>query len=297
MTARAEPVRLLHVAGLHGTGSTILANILGEIDGWFAVGELAYLWQAVQRRDPCGCGKSILECDVWARTLGSLFSDPAEAVERLRPDPAWVDLARLPSLLAQERRHDEHLARYRTTLGDLLRALRDTTGARVLVETSKHPPFGRILARTPVLEASVLHLVRDPRASAYAWLRVTPSRLRTLVAGAMWTTWHGAIPPLWASHPYLAVRYEDFVAAPRQAIHRIAAFAGEPDPVLPFVDEHTVRLRPNHMPAGNRNRLRAGLIDVSAHDEWRSSLSRGRAAATVLVAAPLLGRWGYRARG
>ena len=62
---------------------------------------------------------------------------------------------------------------------------------------------------------------------------------------------------------------------------------------MPFVDDRTVRLRQNHMAAGNRNRLRTGLVSIAAHDEWRASLSPGRAAATLITAAPLLHRWGY----
>lgn len=293
-TAPADPVKLLHVAGLHGTGSTILANILGELDGFFNAGELAYLWQALDRPELCGCGRPVPECDVWSSILGSVFLSTREARARLRPRPAWIDAARLPALALEERRADPDLARYRADLSDVCRAICDVTGARVIIETSKHPPFGRVLARAPGIDASVLHLVRDPRASTHAWLRMTRSPLSPLVVGAMWTTWHAAVPRLWRGAGYLAVRYEDFVTIPRRTVLDILGFLELPASDLPFVDEHTVHLRPNHMPAGNQNRFRSGLVEVTPRDEWRGSLGHARAAATMVMASPLLRRWGYR---
>lgn len=293
MNGRAEPVKLLHVAGLHGTGSTILANILGELDGFFATGELAYLWKALELPYLCGCGRRVPDCELWTRILARVFAGPREAVKRLRPKRQWVDAARLPVLLLEERRGDPDLARYRATLADLSRAIRDVTGARLVVEISKHPPFGRVLARAPGIDASVVHLVRDPRASAHAWERVTRSPLRPLLVGATWSTWHALVPRLWRGAPYIPVRYEDFVAQPRRTILDVLDLLGLQAPELPFVDEHTVRLGPNHMPAGNRNRLRSGLVEIAPHDEWRDSLGRARAAATVATASPLLHRWGY----
>ena len=36
---------VLYIAGTGRSGSTVLANILGEVDGVFAAGEVRYLWQ------------------------------------------------------------------------------------------------------------------------------------------------------------------------------------------------------------------------------------------------------------
>jgi hypothetical protein len=164
------------------------------------------------------------------------------------------------------------------------------------VDSSKHPPFGRVLAGAPGVDASVVHLVRDPRASTHAWSRVTRSPVRPALVGATWTTWHAAIPRLWQGARYQPVRYEDFVRAPRDVVLDILALLDEPVGALPFVDDHTVRLGQNHMPAGNRNRFRTGLVEIADHDEWQTSLSAGRAAATLITAAPLLRRWGYGPR-
>jgi hypothetical protein len=292
-----EPVKVLHIAGLHGTGSTILANILGQTEGVFNAGELAYLSQALERHDLCGCGRPVPECELWGRILGSVFSSPEEAVARLRPKPSWIDVARLPVLAVAERSAEPALERYRDTLVELLAAIRAETGARLVVETSKHPPFGRVLVDIPGVATHVVHLVRDPRATTYAWLRRSRSPLQSAIVGAMWTTWHATIPRLSRDAPYLAIRYEDFARTPRQVVREILAFAGEPQGADPFIDARTVRLSENHMPVGNRNRFRTGHVEITAHDEWRTSLGAGPATATTITAAPLLRRWGYGFRG
>lgn len=293
-----QDVKVLHIAGLHGTGSTILANVLGALDGFFAAGELAYLWQALERREVCTCGRELRQCDVWRRALDSVFATPAEAIAGLRPEASWVNASNLPLLALQERRGDRQLERYRTLLADVCRAIRATTGARVIVEASKHPPYGRVLARIPGVKSYVVHLVRDPRASACSWTRARGLAARPAVVGGIWTTWHWTIPRLWSDQRknYLALRYEDFVRAPRRAVLDILALVEEPNGELPFVDEHTVRLGPSHMANGNPTRFRTGIVELRDHNEWRGRLSARQAWATTATTWPLLRRWGYPLR-
>src|SRR5580704_12095604 len=61
---------VLYIAGTGRSGSTLLANILGEVDGVFAAGEVRYLWQrGLTERRLCGCGVPVRECPVWSRVL------------------------------------------------------------------------------------------------------------------------------------------------------------------------------------------------------------------------------------
>ena len=39
----AKPVKVLYVAGLGRSGSTILANTLGQVEGFFSGGELNFI--------------------------------------------------------------------------------------------------------------------------------------------------------------------------------------------------------------------------------------------------------------
>src|SRR5881396_2114452 len=66
----AEPVRVLYVMGHGWSGSTILGNLLGELEGFFHAGELRRLWgEALPSGAPCGCGVPIGACPVWSKVL------------------------------------------------------------------------------------------------------------------------------------------------------------------------------------------------------------------------------------
>ena len=61
---------VLYIAGTGRSGSTVLANILGEVDGVFTAGEVRYLWQRGLREGRlCGCGVPVRECPVWGDVL------------------------------------------------------------------------------------------------------------------------------------------------------------------------------------------------------------------------------------
>lgn len=38
-------VKVLYIAGWGRSGSTILDNVLGQVEGFFSGGELSYLWE------------------------------------------------------------------------------------------------------------------------------------------------------------------------------------------------------------------------------------------------------------
>ena len=89
---------------------------------------------------------------------------------------------------------------------------------------------------------------------------------------------------LWRRAPerYLRLRYEDFVARPRDAVARILRLVGEPvapagqesaggngSMAHPFVGEHSVVLRSTHNVWGNPDRFRTGVVELAPDDEWR----------------------------
>ena len=84
------PTTVLYIAGTGRSGSTVLANLLGEVDGFFAAGEVRFLWQRglVENR-LCGCGAPVSECAVWREVFEVAARrgapvDAAAMVRRLR---------------------------------------------------------------------------------------------------------------------------------------------------------------------------------------------------------------------
>ena len=65
--------KVLSILGPGRSGTTILGNILGEVPGFFAAGEVRFVWQRglIERR-PCGCGMPVPDCSVWSAVLRRL---------------------------------------------------------------------------------------------------------------------------------------------------------------------------------------------------------------------------------
>lgn len=311
-------MKVLSIVGPGRSGSTLLAGIIGELPGAVDVGELRWLWQrGVLEGRPCGCGVPPVECPVWSavlvKTLGDLpvlaGGSPADrevfdvvgALGRLggrsvrrrvlraasRPEPGWHDLAQVRAVTA-----------------DLLRALAATTGARVVVDSSKRPVDAAVMAGVSDVDHYVLHLVRDPRAVAFSWGRVkeragpgsAPMARRGPVASAERWAENNLGSELLRRHVprdrWMSLRYEDFVAAPRESADRVQAWLGEPGP-NPVGDDGTVELSGNHSVAGNPVRFTTGAVTIRADDEWRRAMPGRRQALVTALTLPLLARYGY----
>ena len=292
-------VKVLHIAGLPRTGSTVLANVLGQIDGYFTAGELMGLGQALVEGNLCGCGVPVAECRTWGPILAEAFGGTRTAIERLRDEGSWLRARDLPRLVLKRRRGDADLAAYQQALAALFLAVERQSQARVVVEASKRPTFGWILGSTPRVELYTVHLVRDPRATWDSWVRARQwEHSGPLQMGATWGLWHAAVALDAGRRPgrYLALRYEDFVSDPRGATRSIAAFVGETGGALPFADDHTVRLEATHSVHGNANRFRIGEVPLVSDDGWQTRLDSREKLLTMAASWPVRRRWSYALR-
>ena len=313
----AQETKVLYIAGWGRSGSTIIDNILGEIEGFFSGGEIHYLWERglIEGRK-CGCGLSLSECPVWALVLERLeesnptaLANPAEVVA-WQEDSVRVRHAFGLARTSPERvRPNSSIDSYTRLLGKTYAAMSAVTGARVIVDSSKRPSDGAALHLVPGVSPYFVHLVRDPRAVAYSWRRrkahldsSAPTEMRrhgTADSTLSWIMWNAAIERLRrASDPSNAMllRYEDFVEHPRTAIEAIVRMVGEDQAGLPFENDNTVRQAGNHTISGNPSRFSTGSVALRSDDEWtRSQSLKDRLVATGL-ALPLLHRYGYPLR-
>ena len=314
-SASAEKIKVLYIAGSGRSGSTILANILGQIEGFFPVGEFVYVWKRLVNEGTCSCGTRFGECEVWRpvleRAFGGTKSVDARAMDRVqrtstRPRYIPLTFAKRGEGLLRSRWTEE----YKEALGCLYREVSNVTGSRVIVDSSKLPLYGRVLGEVPGVERYVVHLVRDPRAVAYSWLRKkrsTPAgrglaympQHHPVESSLEWDLCNVAAEGLREDAPgrYLMLRYEDFVEGPRQAVGRILSLVGEEPRSLPFVSERGVELRgPNHNVGGNPNRFRTGPVELRPDTEWTRRMNGGSRRLVTALTLPLLARFGYGAR-
>jgi hypothetical protein len=300
----------VYIGGSGRSGTTLLDRLLGQITGLCAVGEVVHLWRrGVGEGEPCGCGAPFRECGFWSdvgdRAFGGWHAAPAEevlALERAVGRHRYIPLLLSPGTSPH---FDARVARYRDLLGRLYAAIQDAGEGRVIVDSSKSAPHAYVLAGTPGIDLSVLHVVRDSRGVAYSWTKRVPRPevrgstsfmpvYHPARAAAEWTADNLLFQLLGRSRRYGRIRYERLVRDPGPVLRGALRMMGLPDGDLPFVRSDHAILDATHSVSGNPMRFQRGRVDLRVDDEWMGHMP---AAQRVLVSAmtwPLLVGYGYR---
>lgn len=309
LTSYGKKVKVLYVAGNGRSGSTLLDIILGQVSGFFPVGEVRNVWDygLVENR-PCGCSTPLRMCPTWTGIFNHAFPhgesvDPDKVVEwRER----FAQTKRLLPILLRGRQysHNPHtdICDYLATLEKLYHGIAHSTGAKVIVDSSKWPTYAYLLSQIDSIELYVLHLVRDPRACAFSWSRIKetePGKHLDLQgpvqSTSYWVVWNPAIRYLFRRHTgrYMFLRYEDFVVRPRQTIEEVVRFAGENFTASPFISDNEVSVAKTHTVEGNAARFVSGSIKIHADTEWRSRMPLCNKLITTAMTWPFLWKYGY----
>lgn len=306
MSDSSTGTRVLYILASGRTGSTILGNVLGEIEGFFHAGELRRLWShGLMHSRWCGCGVPIAECPFWSRVLSVGFgSVDADQIHRWEQEAMRQRYA-LKFLRPAARAHQSPALRsYIDASGRLYKAMAEVSGASVIVDSSKRAQYGGVLNLIPETDPYWLHLVRDPRAVSYSWQRrkASPGGYKAEMprrTPAM-STWNWYLSNVFGEAVrarmggrYLRVRYEDFVRDPERTLRTIGDFVRTPDVPLPVEREHMVHLGTNHTAGGNPDRLNAGTIELRSDDEWVGKQRPSHRLAVTSMALPMLLRYGY----
>ncbi|NUR75801.1 MAG: sulfotransferase [Thermoleophilia bacterium] len=296
--------KVLYIAGWGRSGSTILDNVLGQVEGFFSAGELLFLWRrGLLEGRLCGCGEPVRACDVWTRVLDRAFPGGVDPQEMLGLEARSARTRHLPLQLAHlEPRGDE----YGRRLGALYGAIESETGCRVIVDSSKSPAYGHVLANVAGLDVRVVHLVRDPRAVAYSWVRKKlqrddPRRVRSMrshgpaMSSLYWNLLNESTRVLWrGSGKHLLVRYEDFVDRPQETVDTIVDFVGEAPAGLPWTTDGELALDRTHTVSGNPSRFDHGTVALRADVEWERSMRARDRRVVDAITLPFRRRYGYR---
>lgn len=309
----ADRVPVLFVAGTGRTGSTIVGNVLASTPGAVSVGEVRHIWtRGLGQNWLCGCGDAFATCKFWDAVLREAFGH-AHRLDLSRLQASDRQLLRLRAgLRALGWVHDPEKIRgnhryYLDATERLYRAIAKVSESEAIVDSSKTPTYGAVLAVLESIDLRVLHLVRDPRAAAYSWLNPKPSpdrgpgevmdRIGVAKSAALWTWWNGLSDGLWAARRDVAtvrIRYENLANYPEQSLRSIR------DKLLPElagrsldVSGDTAQLGITHTVSGNPERLKAGSVTIQADERWRSGLAKHRQALVLVIAGPVMLRYGY----
>lgn len=305
---RRTPV--IFVGGMGRSGSTLVARALGQVPGLVTVGELHYLWdQGVLSDRACSCGERFSSCLFWQQVgdvaMGGWDRREARRLLELRRDVVrnryvpWLGLPALPGSI-QSARDD-----YARAVARVAAAVLTVSGARALVDTSKYPSSGYVMASSADIDLRLIHLVRRSEGVAHSWMKrvVRPDREDSEFArfppartAAEWMAYNGAYDLLrLGGIAGFTVRYEDFVAAPGPTLRSILDHLGKPRARadLEFVTPDGIVLEDHHSIAGNPMKFRTGLEPLRLDDAWREEMPVGARWLVTGLTAPGLLRYGY----
>jgi hypothetical protein len=305
-------VRVLFVGGLGRSGTTLLERILGELPTVCPLGEVVHLWQRDLRNDErCGCGNRFSRCDFWQAVGEHAFGGwqrvdvprvlaLRDAVERTRHIPLLA-AARLPA------RYRALVCEYADYYAAVYRGAAKVSGARVLIDSSKHSALAYCLRWSSGMDLRVIHMVRDSRGVAYSWTK-TVTRPESARPDEMTRYPPGRSALLWNAHnaafgllhrrgvPVRRVRYEALLADPAGTVRQLADFAGVPTGSLDFLTDRSVSLGSCHSAAGNPMRFATGEIPLCRDEAWRTHLPLRQRRLVGALTAPLLSAYGYGRR-
>jgi hypothetical protein len=296
MAAEAR-ARWVYIAGDVRSGSTLLADLLAQPLRAFNAGELGRLWACHERGQLCTCGQPIDECDLWM-----------EVIQRVQEEVGVREYRELSKLAYGRLSHPKMVRSRRLTppasqelvLREVTeRAVEAVTGAAVVIDATK-------MARTLWVAAhldrplTAVHLVRDPRAVAFACmsnsLRDPSQRDRRLGKEPVprstvgWTVRNLACRRVLRSRPSVEayqVRYEDLASQPGAEIERIVGQTMETIDAFASVASGDC-----HSLGGNPRRFAPS--EVKLDDRWRTGMAPGWKALSTVLSAPWLKGFGYR---
>jgi len=304
---------VLFVGGEGRSGSTVLSALLGQHHGFFPVGELHGIWQAVLTNELCSCGQSFRDCPFWTRVGADAFGqwDDVDVSRMLALDTKFTRHRYIHRVVASRvaNRSRDEMEEYVQILTSLYQSVREVSGCQVIVDSSKDPPYAFLLRQSRRLDIRLVHLVRDSRGVAYSWGKTGVARPEyadhPTLAGTFMNTrrpWRSAVE--WdvknllfewlgkTGTPRILVRYESLASAPEHTLRRIVDYAStgkrsnHPEIQSPPGRRH-------HMLGGNRVRFKRGIGPIRLDEEWRRQMQLGRRAVVTAVSAPLLARYGY----
>ena len=327
MTHPQAPVKVLKIAGLGRSGSTILDIALGNHPSIESVGEVGNLmrtgWvsrgslhgiERKKRRVPlCTCGKRLdvlyvgspeEACPFWSEVrrewverTSDLNGEGIEGYPRLQD--AFERQRRWPRLLYEGLLGPSAAFRsYAALTLAFFESIRAVSGKPFVVDSATVPAHAYAFGMVPGMELYVVHLVRDGRGvitsnrktfkkERRAGMWKTVARWISLNLTAEWVC--ASLGP----KKTLRLRYEDFVSDPDAALSRIGSLLGLDLSGVAEAARAGEPMLAGHNVGGNRTKKSGAITLRPDAREWKSDLSAAEQRLAWVSMGWLMRRYGY----
>jgi len=265
------------------------------------VGEVRDVWRdGLIGNETCGCGEKFRECKFWTAVFELAFGgfDTEEAlaaakrINRIKKWPEKLALFRLAWGFPRGRGASDE---YTRPLIKLYTAIRDVSGASVIVDTSKTMRYGALLAATPGLDVKLTNLIRDPRGivvSRFHRARYRDGSQKPFATGyghnrvlrivARWALRNASAAHVLRRDGGVRLIYEDFTKDPAWYLRAMLGDEAAKN-VACAQEKETGREVIQHQIAGNWVRE----LKISDTERWRTELSWFPRVLAGLLSAPL----------
>ena len=304
-------LKVLYIGGYGRSGSTLLDLILGQVDGFFSMGEVRYIWErSFSNNQLCGCGQNFNECEFWIKVKKELFGAEIKAnIDEIISLKYKIDRKRNIPLanfnFLRNREYKKIYKQYSGILSELFAAVHKTSRCEVIIDSSKNPSHGYLLSSLKDIDLYILHLVRDSRATSYSWLRkkirpeiswkkelmpvISPGR-----SAIEWAVLNGLVGLMKHGNTnYLLLRYEDFVADPKATLNKIIEFTKMKNRSLEFLNGNRFNMEIAHTVSGNPIRFNKKEVIIRPDNEWLTALPQGVKSLVTLLTSPMLIKYHY----
>lgn len=312
-SVKKDVTNFAYILSANYSGSTLLAMLLGSQPEAVTVGEMRAPHVGTAEDYQCSCGQPIKQCQFWRDVTEqmakrgvvgfditharlSIHETENRFVHRLlEPLPRGMFLETVRKTgLALSPAWPGHLQNVQRRNVALAEALREITGAKVVVDSSKIALHLRYLSKSPALKMKVIRLVRDGRAVTMSTLGhgfKRDTRRETIAGAALsWRKNNEAAERVLAEMPesqWKFLQYEELCRRPEETLRNLCGFLGMDTNrvVLDF------RARTQHV-LGNEMRLKSGS-EIRLDERWRSGLSKEDLEIFEEVAGELNRKYGY----
>jgi len=305
--SRTEPTdperpRVLLIGGEGRSGSTVLERLLAAHSDTCAVGELKNLFErGVAGNELCGCGKLVVECDLWSEVGRRLVGgwDTSAGRQLVEFFTRVNHRSYLPAIVVGR---GPTIARARSVLSELYRSITDVCGSPVVIDSSKHPSWAYLVAGIPSIDLRIVQLVRHPSGVAYSWSKpvvrpqaasgqgdlLMPAHRPTEVA-VRWDVFNALLRHLGRRPlPTMLLRYEDYVADLDGGLDACLELAG-----LTYVSRPDA-MHTGHGIAGNPSRFADDDQKIVGDNRWVTEYSPWKHALVSAITSPFRPTYGYR---
>lgn len=267
-------IKVLFIAGSGRNGSTLLARILGQIQGFQSIGEATqYLYneKMIAQNIPCSCGLPIPDCEFWNEII------PNITLEYIRPIATnQLRMRNIPIILSpiQLKGYKEKNKKLVNSFTSLFETINLATNCEVIVDASKNPTIALLHSQIPNIDLTIIHLVRDPRGFVSSWSKPKEYLKKvSTVRASSWWLYYNAFSEILRFHSkkYMLIRYEDFVNNTKECVEKITSLVSESESSTDFIRENQVRLTTQHLLGSNPNKYLIGDVTIKAQ-KWELPL-------------------------